>query len=128
MKLGKLFAVALAASLLLTGVSSVKALDWGYFEDRKVSMEGKSLVGLVVVKETLHASGYTYETWGEVTDVWLTTDRCYILNEITDEKTWTAKHPCGEYAKGSFKAKIGVPTPWGTVGTSGSTHTLSILF
>lgn len=86
------------------------------------------MYGGTVVTETLHASGYQTASTGSVTDVWLTTDRCYFLNEVCDEKTWTAKHPFGEYAKGSFKHKVGIPSPWGTIGTSGTTYTLSILF
>ncbi len=115
----------LVGTLLIGCLTSVYA---GYYGDRKVSMKGYSLAGINVVTVTLHASGYSYDTWGDVTDVWMTVDKCYIFNEVTDEKTWTASHPVGEYAKGSFKAKVGVPSPWGTIGTSGTTHTLSILF
>lgn len=125
-KLLRVVAILMIVGTLLVG--SLTSAYAAYYENLTVSMKGYSLVGLNVVTETLHASGYSTDTSGDVTDVWLTTDRCYVLNEVTDEKTWTAAHPVGEYAKGSFKVKIGVPTPWGTVGTSGTTHTLTILF
>lgn len=115
----------MAGAMLFGSVMSVSA---AYYKDYRNTWKGYSAVGLNVVTETLHASGYSTSTSGSVTDVWLTTDRCYIFNEVADEKTWTSKHPCGEYARGSFKVKIGIPSPWGTIGTSGTTHTLSILF
>lgn len=99
-----------------------------YYNNRTKSTNIQNMYGGTVVTETLHASGYQTASTGSVTDVWLTTDRCYFLNEVCDEKTWTAKHPFGEYAKGSFKHKVGIPSPWGTIGTSGTTYTLSILF
>ncbi len=123
--LTKIATMVLGGAVLLGNVMSVNA---AYIADEKVTWKAYSLVGLNVVTETLHASGYSTSLSGDVTEVWLTTDRCYIFNEVADEKTWTAKHPYGEYAKGSFKVKVGVPSPWGTIGTSGTTHTLSILF
>lgn len=125
MKSKKIVSLILAVTMIMASVISVHAK---YYSNLTVSWNGYSLVGLNVVKETLHASGYSYSSSGKVTDVWLTTDRCYITNEVTDEMTWTATHPVGEYARGSFKVKIGIPSPWGTIGTSGTTHTLSILF
>lgn len=123
--LKKVTVMAMTGVLLLGNIMSENA---AYYDNYKLSWKGYSAVGLNVVTETLHASGYSYSSSGSVTDVWLTTDRCYIFNEVTDEKTWTSKHPNGEYAKVSFKVKIGVPSPWGTIGTSGTTRTLSILF
>ena len=117
--------MVLAGLLLVGNTVGAKA---AYYDDETLTWRGYSAVGLNVVTETLHASGYSTSSSGNVTDVWLTTDRCYICNEISNESTWTAKHPVGEYAKGSFKVKIGVPSPWGTIGTSGTTKTLSILF
>lgn len=123
--LKKIAVMAMAGVLLLGSVMSVNAAYYGNVTN---TWRGYSLFGINVVTETLHASGYSTSSSGSVTDVWLTTDRCYIFNEVADEKTWTAKCPYGEYAKGSFKVKVGVPSPWGTVGTSGTTYTLTILF
>lgn len=124
-KLFKKAAVLAVVSVLLVGnVIGASA----YYASLSTTWKGYSAAGLNVVTETLHATGDRTSTTGEVYDVWLTTDRCYILNEVFNEITWTAKHPLGEYAKGSFKVKVGIPTPWGTVGTSGTTYTLSILF
>lgn len=92
------------------------------------SWKGYNFAGITVIKETLHACGYYGEQGGKVTDKYLTTDKCFFPNQITDEKTWVEKTKSGNTAKGSFKTKVGIPSPWGVIGTSGTTHVLGLFF
>ncbi|WRP06305.1 hypothetical protein U9J35_21025 [Rossellomorea aquimaris] len=123
-KLFGFISFAMVFSFLVGTVSTEAA----FYSNRTTSINGYSLAGILVVKETLHADGYSYSSSGDVTDVWLTTDKCWFPNNIESEKTWKAAHPYGEYAKGSFKNIVGVPSPWGAVGISQSTQYMSILF
>ncbi len=120
-----LTAFALFLGLVFGQAISAKA---AFYEDQKVWIEGYCTLNILVLKETLHADGYSTTTSGDVTDLWLTTDVCIFPNNVENERTWTAYHPNGEYAKGSFNNKIGIPSPWGAVGVSTSTEYLSILF
>lgn len=99
-----------------------------FYSDVTTSVQGYSVVGILVVQETLHADGYSSSSYGEVTDLWLTTDRCWFPNNVENERTWKAYYPTGQYAKGSFNNVIGVPSPWGAVGLGSSTQYMSILF
>ena len=111
------------AGVLLT--SPVRA---EYCSNITKSIRGYSVVGLEVMKETLHASGYSTALSGNVTAKWWTTDKCYFPNNIINEITWTEKVPNGEYACGSFKLIVGINSPWGIVSLKQNTYTLKILF
>ncbi|MDT8717161.1 hypothetical protein IAI10_10885 [Clostridium sp. 19966] len=119
-------------SLVLTfGIiigQAVTANADGFYADQQATVQGYSAVGILVLQETLHADGYSYSNSGRVTDLWLTTDRCIFPNNVENEKTWKASYPTGQYAKGSFNNKIGIPSPWGAVGLGTSTQYMSILF
>ena len=127
MRVGKSISTILIVLGIFLSVS-VSSASATYYSDVQVTAKGYSLAGILVIQETLHADGTSTATTGNVTDVWLTTDRCWFPNNIINEKTWTAYHPNGEYAKGSFKNAIGIPSPWGAIGMSQSTQYLSILF
>ena len=105
--------------------SSVRA---EYCSNITKSKVGYSLVGLEVLRQTLHASGYSTATSGCVTAKWWTTDRCYFPNSIQNERTWTEKIPNGEYACGSFGLIVGINSPWGVVSLKQNTYYLKILF
>ena len=92
------------------------------------SITGYNIFGNLVMKETLHASGYSTALTGQVTAKWLTTDRCYFPNDIQQEITWTEKVSNGEYAWGSFKVVVGINSPWGVVNLSQKTYSMNILF
>lgn len=121
--LSLLTALLVFGSVLATSVPTSAV----YYSDRTTTINGYSLLDIKVLSVTLHASGYSNASSGDVTDVWMTS-WCIFPNNIENEKTWTAKHPYGEYAKGSFKNVVGIPSPWGALGFGSNTQYMSMLF
>lgn len=89
---------------------------------------GYSPTGILVLKETLHATGYSYSQSGQVGALWLTTDKCWWPNIVSEEKTWVGPAYNGEYAYGQFKVSAGINSPWGVVSIFRKTHVLRLYF
>lgn len=117
------------ATLLIFGMGVFLAspISAQYCSLQKSAM-GYSSVGVLVLKETLHATGYSYSQSGYVSSMWLTTDRCWWPNVVSEERTWTAPAYNGEYAYGSFKVSAGINSPWGVVSLFQKTHVLRLYF
>ena len=101
--------------------------DAAYYDIQKTD-SWNCIWGFEVVRVTLHASGYIESSYGRVTNHWMTVDKCYMPNYIEGEKTWVTEFYNGERAYGSYKLKMGVPSPWGVIGNSGTTHTMYLSF
>lgn len=119
----------LIASLLILGVGVFMAspVSAQYCSLQKSAL-GYSTVGVLVLKETLHATGYSYSQSGYVSAMWLTTDRCWWPNIVSEERTWKGPAYNGEYAYGSFKVSTGINSPWGVVSLFQKTHVLRLYF
>jgi hypothetical protein len=78
----------LIASLLILGVGVFMAspVSAQYCSLQKSAL-GYSTVGVLVLKETLHATGYSYSQSGYLSAMWLTTDRCWWPNIVSEERT-----------------------------------------
>lgn len=128
-KSNRMLKLCLSLALTVGMVSGIGiSAKAAFYANRTSTISGYSLVGILVVQETLHADGYSTVGSGQVTDLYLTTDRCWFPNNIANERTWKAAYPTGEYAKGSFNNVIGIPSPWGAVGLGTTTQVMSILF
>lgn len=117
----------LISTLLLLTIIPGHRMDAAYYSDRRSSINGHSLVGIHVLNFTLHASGYSYAKSGRVTSKW-TTSWAIFPNNIQNEAAWVQPFPRGQYAYGSFRNVIGVPSPWGAIGLGHSTHYTYIVF
>lgn len=124
----------LGRSLVLTtllilgvGVFLASPVSAGYCSLQKSAL-GYSTAGVLVLKETLHATGYSYSQSGYVSSMWLTTDRCWWPNVVSGETTWKGPAYNGEYAYGSFKVSTGINSPWGVVSLFQKTHVLRLYF
>lgn len=126
-KIGKyIFSITLVVFGL--GIMLASPVRAEYCSNITRSVTGYNMFGSLVMKETLHASGYSTALSGDVTAKWLSTDRCYLPNDIQNEVTWTEAIYHGEYAWGSFKVVVGINSPWGVVTLSQKTYSMKILF
>lgn len=127
MKKNKKLKLSLITSVLIFGLFLSSFAVSASFVTRKQVLNGYSLIGLHVVNIEFNAQGYSYATTGFVTDMWFTY-WAWFPNTISNDKTWKAYHPSGEYAKGSVDLGAGFNSPWGVIGVSTGRKYFSILF
>lgn len=85
-----------------------------------------SAIGLRVCYVKLTAEGDTKKH--TISNYYKSSEKTAPLNSVERQKKWKSNY--GKYKKANFSAdhKVGIPTPWGTIGYTHNTIYLSVMF
>lgn len=125
-KLQKRISTLLAGILIMGMFLNPVNVKAAYYDDVTAGRTWSCFWGFDVVNITLHASGYSTASYGEVTGVWFT-HWSIFPNFVSDKNTWTVETPNGEWARGTALRGAGFDTPIGVIGGS-STEFFQIYF